>query len=149
MAWRYGTATVPHTATVVIDEITVLNDGDEHSWNEGEIEFGIAIDDQLLWTFSEEKYDDGDSFDPDAHHLIEDSPQQVEVVVWAREDDPGKCVVESTAFDSYQDGGGCHFAQAVETFELTTPQPSLDVDFTSPDEHLRIRVEGHITLSIA
>ena len=43
---------------------------------------------------------------------------------------------------------GCHFAQAVETFDLTTPPPSLDFDFTSPDEHLRIRVEGHITLSI-
>ena len=148
MAWRYGTATVPHTAAVVIDKITVLNDGDEYSWNEGEIEFGIGIDGQLLWNVPEEKYDDGDSFDPDAHHLIENSPELVEVFVWAREDDPGKCVVESTDFDDYQDGGGCHFAQAVETFDLTTPPPSLDFDFTSPDEHLRIRVEGHITLSI-
>ena len=55
--------------------------------------------------------------DPDADQLIEDSPQLVEIFVWAREDDPGNCVVESTQFDSYQDGGGCHFAQAVETFD--------------------------------
>ena len=105
MAWRYGTATVPHTAAVVIDKITVLNDGDEYSWNEGEIEFGIGIDDQLLWTFPEEKYDDGDSFDPDAHHLIENSPQLVEIFVWAREDDPGKCVVESTASTAIRTAG--------------------------------------------
>ena len=53
--------------------------------------------------------------------------------------------MEATEFDDHQDGGGCHFAKAVETFDLTTSQPSLDVDFTSPDEHLRIRVEGQIT----
>ena len=40
LSWRYGTATVPHTAVVVVDKITVLNDGDEYSWNEGEISFG-------------------------------------------------------------------------------------------------------------
>jgi hypothetical protein len=149
MAWRYGTATVPHTATVVIDEITVLNDGDEYSWNQGEIEFGMGIEGHLLWTFPEESFDDGDSFDPAAHHVGEGSPHLVEIFAWAREDDPGKCVVEATELvDDYQDGGGCHFAQAVETFDLTTDPPSLDVDFTSPHEHLRIRVEGHITLSI-
>ena len=151
MAWRYGTATVPHTAQVVIDKITVLNDGDEYSSNKGEIEFRIAIDEKLLWTFPEDKYDDGDSFDPDAHHVIEDSPQVVEVAVSATEDDPGTCVVESRApdwGDDYQDGGGCHFARAEEIFDLTTAQPSFDFDFTSPDEHLRIRVEGQITLSI-
>lgn len=150
MAWRYGTATIPHMAEVVIDKITVLNDSDEYSVNKGEITFGISIDDKLVATFPEEKYDDGDSFDPEAEHLVEGSPQLVEVVVWAMEDDPGKCVVEAVVpdFDNYQDGGGCHFAQAVETFDLTTPQPSVEFDFTSPDEHLRIRVDGQITLSI-
>jgi len=150
MAWRYGTATVPHTADVVIDRITVLNDGDEYSVNKGEIEFRIIINDQLVEAIPEEKYDDGDSFDPDADLVIHDSPPLVKIVVSATEDDPGECVIESNLvlLDQYEDGGGCHFAQAGEVFDLTTAEPGFGFDFTSPDEHLRIRVEGQISLTI-
>ena len=149
MAWRYGTATVPYVAHVVIDEITVLNDGDEGSLNRGEIEFRVGVADEQ-WTFGEDKYDDGDSFDPDVEHVISDAGSTVRIWASATEDDPGKCVVEAVPGDweSYQDGGGCHYARAVELFDLTTGQPSIDVDFTSPDEHLRIRVEGHISVSL-
>ncbi len=74
MAWRYGTATVPATAHVVIDKITVLNDGDEGSLNKGEIKFRLGVADEV-WSFPEEKFDDGDSFDPGAEHTVSLTPR--------------------------------------------------------------------------
>ena len=149
MAWRYGTATVPATAHVVIDKITVLNDGDEGSLNRGEITFRLGVGDEQ-WSFPEEKFDDGDSFDPGADHTVLDAGPTLMLWASAVEDDPGKCVVEAHegVWDDFQDGGGCHFASAAEEFDLTTGQSTLDVDFTSPHEHLRIRVEGQITVSL-
>lgn len=149
LAWRYGTATVPHTALVTIDKLTVLNDGDEGSLNKGEISFRFGVDDQLIFEKSEEKYDDGDWFNVPAWSYESGSPASVDVWVTATEDDPGKCVVEATYdVDDYQDGGGCHFAKAFETLELTAESPSFDFEFTSPDEHLRIKVEGNVELLI-
>ena len=149
MAWRYGTATVPATAHVVIDKITVLNDGDEGSLNRGEITFRLGVGDEQ-WSFPEEKFDDGDSFDPGADHTVLDAGPTLMLWASAVEDDPGKCVVEAHegVWDDFQDGGGCHFASAAEEFDLTTGQSTLDVDFTSPHEHLRLRVEGQITVSL-
>jgi hypothetical protein len=149
MAWRYGTATVPATAHVVIDKITVLNDGDEGSLNKGEIKFRLGVADEV-WSFPEEKFDDGDSFDPGAEHTVSDAGPTLMIWASAVEDDPGQCVVESDGgiWDDYQDGGGCHYAVAAEEFDLTTGESLVDVDFTSPDEHLRIRVEGQITISL-
>ena len=149
LSWRYGTATVPHTAVVVVDKITVLNDGDEYSWNEGEISFGVGVDEELLRSTAEESYDDGDTYNPAVYHPVEGSPPSVDVWATATEDDPGKCVVEATYdVDDFQDGGGCHFAKAFERFELAGADTSFDFEFASPHEHLRIRVEGDITLWI-
>jgi hypothetical protein len=149
LSWRYGTATVPHTALVVIEKLTVLNDGDEGSLNRGEISFRFGVDDELIFELPEDKYDDGDWFNVPAFSYVSGSPASVDVWVAATEDDPGKCVVEATGdVDDYQDGGGCHFAKAHETFDVTAASPSFDFEFTSPDEHLRVKVEGSVELLI-
>ena len=90
LSWRYGTATVPHTAVVVVDKITVLNDGDEYSWNEGEISLDVGVDDELLRSTAEDSYDDGDTYNPAVYHPVEGSPPSVDVWATATEDDPGQ-----------------------------------------------------------